>query len=122
MPNHRLAWNPVLQRVLRDITAARPPLIGISGAQGSGKSTLAALLEASLSEAGIVAKVVSLDDFYLTKSERKKLSNSTHPLCQTRGVPGTHGVLAGDRMGVAVPGVGLVDPGAGARDWQGCEW
>ena len=35
---------------------------------------------------------ISLDDFYLTKRERTELSEATHPLLVTRGVPGTHDV------------------------------
>jgi len=33
-----------------------------------------------------------LDDFYLDKKERIKLSHSKHPLLITRGVPGTHDI------------------------------
>ena len=33
---------------------------------------------------------VSIDDFYKTRNERKKLSQKKHPLLMTRGVPGTH--------------------------------
>ncbi len=32
----------------------------------------------------------SIDDFYKTQSERKKMSKFIHPLFMTRGVPGTH--------------------------------
>ena len=32
----------------------------------------------------------SIDDFYKTASERKKMSKLIHPLFMTRGVPGTH--------------------------------
>ena len=35
---------------------------------------------------------VSIDDFYLTRAERKKLGEQVHPLMETRGVPGTHDV------------------------------
>jgi D-glycerate 3-kinase len=35
---------------------------------------------------------LSLDDFYLTRAERKHLAGSVHPLLETRGVPGTHDV------------------------------
>lgn len=65
--------------------------IGINGAQGAGKSTLAAFLQLAL-EAGAGWRVVvlSLDDFYLTRAERKVLGEKVHPLLETRGVPGTH--------------------------------
>jgi D-glycerate 3-kinase len=66
-------------------------LLGINGAQGTGKSTLADFLRESLeSEAGWRVAVLSMDDFYLTRSERAKLGREIHPLLETRGVPGTH--------------------------------
>ena len=34
--------------------------------------------------------VISIDDFYLTRSERYELANDIHALFVTRGVPGTH--------------------------------
>ena len=76
----------------------RPFLLGINGAQGTGKSTLAAYLALALGESGghTVASL-SIDDFYLTRSERLRLSRRIHPLLATRGVPGTHDVpMLGD--------------------------
>jgi D-glycerate 3-kinase len=71
--------------------AARPPLvIGVAGGQGSGKTTLSRLLERAFQSAGARAAAVSLDDFYLTRSERQRLAARVHPLLLTRGVPGTH--------------------------------
>jgi D-glycerate 3-kinase len=68
-------------------------VLGINGAQGTGKSTLASLLKLLLKAgAGINCAVLSLDDFYLTLSEREDLSHTVHPLLKTRGVPGTHDV------------------------------
>lgn len=67
--------------------------VGISGAQGTGKSTFARLLAVVLER--IFEKntlVVSMDDFYYTRAERKRLAARVHPLLQTRGVPGTHDV------------------------------
>ena len=73
--------------------AGRPLLLGISGAQGTGKSTLAAFLQAtSTKEFGWNVANLSLDDFYLTRDERLRLSEDVHPLLATRGVPGTHDV------------------------------
>ena len=73
--------------------AARPAILGINGAQGTGKSTLAAFLDVALTadHAWNVA-VLSIDDFYLTKAERRMLAAEVHPLLATRGVPGTHDV------------------------------
>jgi D-glycerate 3-kinase len=65
--------------------AQRVPLIGIGGAQGSGKSFLARALAARCG--GVF---LSLDDFYLTQSERKALAAQFHSLFTVRGVPGTH--------------------------------
>ena len=65
--------------------------VGINGAQGTGKSTLADYLRLALeSGAGWQVAVLSIDDFYLTKTERRKLAERIHPLLETRGVPGTH--------------------------------
>lgn len=66
---------------------------GISGAQGTGKSTLVAFLQKALERAhGWRVAVLSLDDFYLTRAERRVLAERVHPLLATRGVPGTHDV------------------------------
>lgn len=73
--------------------AASPSLIGINGAQGSGKSTLTELISIALERFhGLRPAQFSLDDFYLTKSERDRLGREVHPMCATRGVPGTHDV------------------------------
>lgn len=75
------------------ISAKKPFCVGLNGAQGSGKSTLCAFLEYYLSEAhGLNVVSLSLDDFYLSQSDRLSLSVKVHPLFKTRGVPGTHDV------------------------------
>lgn len=76
-------------------TARRPLVIGLCGAQGSGKSTVAAAVVARLSESGITATTLSLDDLYLTRAERLALAATVHPLLATRGVPGTHDTALG---------------------------
>lgn len=73
---------------------ALPASIGISGAQGSGKSTLAARLVAHFSALGLRAATVSLDDYYLSGSQRAQLAADVHPLLRQRGVPGTHDIQA----------------------------
>ncbi len=70
-------------------------LVGLCGSQGSGKSTAAAVLKALLEAEGLSAAVLSIDDLYLTRSERIRISQSIHPLFRTRGVPGTHDVALG---------------------------
>jgi D-glycerate 3-kinase len=75
---------------------ASPPIIGVNGAQGAGKSTLCRLLQIVLEE-GFDKHVAtfSIDDIYLTRTERKALAQKVHPLLETRGVPGTHDVALG---------------------------
>lgn len=67
-------------------------IIGINGTQGSGKSTLADYLCTMLGAQGLKTVSLSLDDFYLTRAERKSLAANIHPLLKTRGVPGTHDI------------------------------
>ncbi len=68
-------------------------IIGLSGGQGAGKSTITGVLKFILKKKyGLELCVFSLDDFYKTKAERKKLSKNLHPLFLTRGVPGTHDI------------------------------
>ncbi|MCZ6641109.1 MAG: kinase [Gammaproteobacteria bacterium] len=66
--------------------------VAVAGGQGSGKSTLAELIVAASKSLGRHAVCASLDDFYLTQSERRTLAEQVHPLFATRGVPGTHDV------------------------------
>jgi D-glycerate 3-kinase len=68
----------------------RPYVLGLSGLQGSGKSTLARVIKAQADHRGWPADVLSLDDFYYSRSEREALAQQIHPLLRTRGVPGTH--------------------------------
>ena len=65
---------------------------GVGGGQGAGKSTLGRLLEAVGAGFGLRVQVLSLDDFHLTRAERARLAEATHPLLATRGPPGTHAV------------------------------
>tara|TARA_B100001778_G_C18566029_1_gene620170 strand:+ start:56 stop:952 length:897 start_codon:yes stop_codon:yes gene_type:complete len=66
-------------------------VVSLSGGQGAGKSTLAKIFQIILSTIYKLKVVnISIDDFYKTSNERKKMSKFTHPLFMTRGVPGTH--------------------------------
>ena len=68
-------------------------IIGLSGGQGAGKSTITGILKFILKQRyGLELCVFSIDDFYKTKAERKKMSKDVHPLFLTRGVPGTHDI------------------------------
>jgi D-glycerate 3-kinase len=87
----------------------RPIVAGLCGAQGSSKSTMSARLAWCLNAAGLPSAVLSLDDFYLTRSERTALGRSVHPLLKTRGVPGTHDLaLARSTIASLVGKPGLV--------------
>ena len=67
--------------------------LGLSGGQGSGKTTTAEVLKIILKKFfKRKIHVSSIDDFYKTLKDRKKISNSIHPLFETRGVPGTHDI------------------------------
>lgn len=77
---------------------AAPFVVGINGSQGSGKSTLAAWLTEELAaKYRQRAITISIDDFYLSSSDRQKLATEIHPLLATRGVPGTHDVTLGQQ-------------------------
>lgn len=71
-----------------------PTVIGISGAQGTGKSTLANMLAAQFCAEGLSVAAVSLDDYYHSKTRRRQLAQSIHPLLAQRGVPGTHDIAS----------------------------
>ncbi len=77
---------------------ARTPVFAISGLQGSGKSTLAAQIGARAEAGGLRVAVLSLDDLYLTRDQRRQLAHDVHPLLATRGPPGTHDVAMGCRV------------------------
>ncbi len=68
----------------------RPSVFGISGVQGSGKSTLARQMAVLAQQRGLRVAVLSLDDFYLSRAERRLLADHVHPLLANRGPPGTH--------------------------------
>ena len=68
-------------------------IIGLTGGQGSGKSTISNILKIILKERFKLETVIfSIDDFYKTLKERKKMSKKISPMFLTRGVPGTHDV------------------------------
>ena len=62
----------------------------VSGPQGSGKTTFASHIQSTLKKRKLKVLVLSIDNFYLSKKDRKKLSNKVSNLFLTRGVPGTH--------------------------------
>lgn len=86
---------PTISSILVDAIAVQLrthpgiPVLFVSGAQGIGKSTALRAVEETFS--GRVA-ALSIDDFYLTKSDRMKLGNEVSPLAAVRGPPGTHDI------------------------------
>jgi D-glycerate 3-kinase len=93
-------WRPLAAAIAAKREAlSRPLLIGINGAQGTGKSTLCLFLETLLrDDYGLHAATLSLDDLYLTKSERQQSARQIHPLFATRGVPSTHDIPLGNAV------------------------
>ena len=86
-------YEPLAEWLRRKSAPGTPFLLGINGAQGTGKSTLAAYLALAIGDSSERAvAVLSIDDFYLAKAERRALAQTVHPLLATRGVPGTHDV------------------------------
>ncbi|KMT65186.1 hypothetical protein XM47_10660 [Catenovulum maritimum] len=115
--------------VQQHISKASTFYLGINGCQGSGKSTMAAFLESLLEQHwGLKVANLSIDDFYLTRKERKNLAEHEHPLLMTRGVPGTHDVplaiktlnaLATDKKRIPLVRFNkAIDDRAEEADWQ----
>ena len=102
--------------------------IGLGGGQGAGKSTLGRLIVDAGAAFGMRIEVLSLDDFYLPRAERRRLAREVHPLLATRGPPGTHDVGRLRRAMAALGRDGLVqvprfdkgiDDRAGYREVRG---
>ena len=72
-------YQPVARWINDALTdLSRPLFVGVNGAQGSGKSTFCTLLSAALRGGGELNVVtLSIDDVYLTRSERAALGAST---------------------------------------------
>ena len=86
-------WSPdFVQARLAEALERGPGVHAIAGLQGTGKSTLASQLVVAARGRGVRALALSIDDFYLGRRERLRLGRDVHPLCATRGPPGTHDV------------------------------
>ena len=85
---------PISDSIYRDYRSKKKPIIiGLSGGQGSGKTTFAEILRIILkTKFKLNVIYFSIDDFYKTLNERKKMSKNIHKLFLTRGVPGTHDI------------------------------
>ena len=83
---------PISKMIAEDyLKKNQTKVIGLTGGQGTGKSTISNILKIILKEAYKLETVIfSIDDFYKTLSERKKISQKISKLFITRGVPGTH--------------------------------
>jgi D-glycerate 3-kinase len=122
----------VLPLLLGQIHTDRKTAIGISGAPGSGKSTLARALIQCISQAGIPACLVSLDDYYFERKHREQLADELHPLFRQRGVPGTHEldrmladvdqILSGELRGLRLPAFDKsIDDRVPENEWRSLE-
>ena len=98
LTNKKFSKNYISQYIvpiIKAINNSKDNKFIISGSQGTGKSTLAKLFKLVIEK--IYKKKVmllSVDDYYLSKNQRLKLSKKIHPLMITRGVPGTHNITA----------------------------
>ena len=82
-----------ISKMIKDehIKKKKTNIIGLTGGQGTGKSTISNILKIILKEAYKLETVIfSIDDFYKTLNERKRMSKKISNLFLTRGVPGTH--------------------------------
>ncbi len=82
---------PICFWIAKKSNKKSPLIIGLAGGQGTGKTTIASIISLILTKY-FKLKVfkISIDDFYKTRNERKKISKSIHPLLMIRGVPWTH--------------------------------
>ena len=84
---------PVSQWISKKADKKKPLIIGLAGGQGSGKTTISSILSIILKKYfKLNVFIISIDDFYKTRKERKIISKKKHSLLMTRGVPGTHDI------------------------------
>jgi D-glycerate 3-kinase len=83
---------PISKRIYESYNIKKKTqIIGLTGGQGSGKSTISNILKIILKvNFNLKTVIFSIDDFYKTLEERKKMSLKISPLFLVRGVPGTH--------------------------------
>ena len=85
---------PISNQIFKNfLKNKKTKIIGLTGGQGSGKSTISNILKIILREKYKLNTITfSIDDFYKTRLERKKMAKNVSSLFLTRGVPGTHDV------------------------------
>ena len=95
--HHEIYYNNlILSSKILNEKKGKSIVVGVNGAQGSGKSTVSSCIEwLCINCFNEKAVTFSIDDIYLTKSQRQNLGESVHPLLVTRGVPGTHDTRLG---------------------------
>ena len=95
----------------------RPVVVGIQAPQGGGKTTLVTHTLSLLPELGLRGAGVSIDDFYLTRSEQLALAaaHPGNPYLEHRGYPGTHDIDLGVRSLTALRALGPDGAGRVAR-------
>jgi D-glycerate 3-kinase len=83
---------PICKKIYQDYNKNKKiKIVGLTGGQGAGKSTITQIIKLILEiKYNLNVVYFSIDDFYKTLSERKKISKKVHQLFKTRGVPGTH--------------------------------
>lgn len=86
-----------ISRLKKESTRPGPLMLGMSAPQGCGKSTLVECLMTVSGKMGMRAACVSIDDFYLTREEQKRVAAEykENPLLQCRGNALTHDVALG---------------------------
>lgn len=71
---------------------SRPFILGFCCPQGGGKTTMTTFMQTLLHASGNTVQIASLDDFYVTNPDQRKIAAKHHEnrLLQYRGMPGTH--------------------------------
>ena len=86
---------PLAEELILSHQKGKTAIIGIQGGQGTGKTSISIFLKDYLAKQGYKIIAFSIDDFYKSYEERKKLREKypDNPFYQiSRGLPGTHRV------------------------------
>jgi D-glycerate 3-kinase len=84
---------PLAEKLMKIHDHSSTTIIGMQGGQGTGKTTIVNFLRKELQKRGYKVASFSIDDFYTSWNERKKLQQKypNNPFYQiSRGMPGTH--------------------------------
>ena len=87
-------WLPVALNLAAKKQRSQTYIQGILGGQGTGKTTLCIILKLILDYLGFSVASLSIDDLYLTYTEREELKLQD-PRLIWRGPPGTHDIGLG---------------------------